>query len=183
MLRAALAALALLAFTGCAHAEEGGGDARAAEATARVIIAALAPAADGVRGQHWDALSTRVSRHMHWHLHGPDIELAPDAIVRRNGWIDGEGAQIDVSAHGPAERVSHLTFELHDLNTLTLLDALRAQGAEVSFQADWEESSDYVVSAPGRDSAMLTSTRICRPPESRAGPSCHIELTLAFDLP
>ncbi len=183
MLRAALTALALLAFTGCAHAQVSDRETRAAEATARVIIQALAPETYGDWAYRWDALSARLSRHMHWHLYGPDIEQPPDAVVRRNGWIDGEGSQIGVSANGVAERVSHLTFEVHALNTLTLLEALRAQGAQVSFQADWEESSDYVVSAPGRDSAMLTSTRICRPPESRAGPSCHTELTLAFELP
>lgn len=183
MLTRALIAVLALTLAGCAHAKAPDRTARMAEATARVVIAALPREGEGVRDQDWTALSIRVSRHLHWGLHGPDIELAPDAVVRRNGWIDADGAQIGVAALGVAERVTQLGFELHQLDTLALLEALRAQGAEVSFQADWEESSEYVVRAPGRESAILTSARVCRPPESRAGPYCHTELTLAFELP
>ena len=67
--------------------------------------------------------------------------------------------------------------------TLALLEALRLEGAEVSFQADYESYSEYVVSAPGRGPALLTAARVCRPPQGRAASHCHNELTLAFESP
>jgi hypothetical protein len=182
-MRSALLALALLT-TSCAHApaplqeEE-----RAEQIVARIMIDALAPESHGDRAHNWAAVSARVSRHMHWHLFGPDPrELEQGAVARRNGWISARGQSVGISAFGDRTNITHMTFELRDGQTLDYLAALRAAGAEVSFAADWEESSDYVLSAPGRESAELTSTRICRPPESRAGPSCHDELTLRLTL-
>lgn len=172
--------LAVAFIASCAHApaqeEEG-----APQVVARIIVEALAPESYGDWAYDWGAVSARVSRHMHWHLFGPDPrELEEGAVARRNGWISARGQSVGISAFGDPDSVTHMTFELRDGTTLDHLEALRAAGAEVSFAADWEESSDYVIGAPGRDSAELTSTRICRPPESRAGPSCRIELTLRF---
>lgn len=181
-MRSLLVALALTLSASCTHApvidqeEE-----RAADIVARIIIEALAPASYGDWAYDWGAVSARVSRHMHWHVFGPDPrELEEGAVARRNGWISARGQSVGISAFGDRESVTHMTFEVRDGTTLDYLEALRAVGTDVSFAADWEESSDYVVGVPGRDSAELTSTRICRPPESRAGPSCRIELTLRF---
>ena len=184
MWRAALAALALFASASCAHAQERRDDGVAAQAVARVMIEALAPASGGDRAYGWDALSIRVSRHMHWHLVAPDpLDRAPDGLTRRNGWITAQGSEVGVSAHGPDERVSQLKFEVSAFYTQTLLEALRAEGVDVAFQADWEESSEYLITPPGREGGMLTSARVCTPPESRATQRCHNELTLAFELP
>jgi hypothetical protein len=59
----------------------------------------------------------------------------------------------------------------------------RAQGVEVRFQSEDESSSEYLVAPPGREAGLLTSTRICTSPESRAAQSCRDELTLAFEPP
>jgi hypothetical protein len=121
---------------------------------------------------------------MHWRLAPPDAADRPvDAIIRRAGWIQSDGDQVFVSAEGVGERVRALTFETHSILTLSVLDALREEGANVSFQADWEESSEYVISADGAESALLTSARVCMHSEDRTGQTCSNVLTLAFELP
>lgn len=181
MMRCVLLALAL-ALSGCAHAPAAEPqEERAPQAVARIVIEALAPESYGEWAYHWSAVSARVSRHMHWHMFGPEPgELEEGAVARRNGWVTARGQSVGISAFGDRENVTHMTFELRDGTTLDYLEALRVAGAEVSFVADWEESSDYAISVPGRESAELTSARICRPPGSRAAPSCRIELTLRF---
>lgn len=181
-MRAVFLALAFVVLANCAHSPATASEEeRAQHIVARIIIEALAPETYGAWAYDWGAVSARVSRHMHWHLFGPDArELAEGAVARRNGWISARGQNVGISAFGDREKVTHMSFELRDGATADYLGALRAAGAEVSFAADWEEASDYVVHVPGRDSAELTSARICRPPESRAGPSCRIELTLRF---
>jgi hypothetical protein len=59
-------------------------------AVARVIIEALAPSSHGDWAYRWGALSTRVSRHMHWHLYGPEPRDAQQE-AQRNGWIEVDG--------------------------------------------------------------------------------------------
>ncbi len=181
-MRGLLVVLALVLSAACAHEPAAAQEEEPAkDVIARIIMEALAPASYGDWAYDWGALSARVSRHMHWHLFGPDPEeLQQGGVARRTGWISARGQSVGISAFGDQEQVTHMTFELRDGQTLEYLAALEAAGAEVTFVADWEESSDYVVSVPERDSAELTSTRICRPPESRAGPSCRIDLTLSF---
>ena len=180
MIRAVLLATAFAVLAGCSHASSVARDEPGAhDIVARIIIEALAPESYGDWAYTWGAVSARVSRHMQWHLFGPDPrELEEGAVARRNGWISARGQSVGISAFGDRENVTYMTFELRDGQALEYLEALRAAGAEVSFAADWEESSDYVVSIAGRDPAELTSARMCRPPQSRAGPSCRIELTL-----
>lgn len=175
----ALAIFLFLATPAAAQEEE-----RSEQIVARIMIEALAPESYGDWAYSWGALSARVSRHMHWHLFGPDPrELVEGAVSRRNGWISSRGQNVGISAHGDRENVTRMTFEIRDGQTLAVLDALRSAGAEVSFAADWEESSDYVVSAPGRAAADLTSARICTPEGSRAARRCHSVLTLTFAPP
>jgi hypothetical protein len=187
MLRAFITALALMFAPVCASAQindETRADAPIVRATAQVMIAALAPSDYGAWAYQWDAVSIRVSRLMHWHLFAPDDrDRPPDAISRRNGWISEEGRTIGVSAFGLDDRVIKLTFEVNAFHTLYLLEALRAEGVEVSFQGEDESSSEYVITPPGREEGMLTSTRICTSPQSRAAQRCHNEITLAFELP
>ncbi len=185
MRRAAAAAIALLMLPSCAHAQsEAEPDAPIVQATARVIAEALAPNDAGAWAYTWDAVSIRISRHMHWHVPRPDpIDRPPDALTQRNGWIGAGGGNVGVSAIGLDDRVIKLTFDVDDFHTLHLVQALQAQGVEVSFQSEDESSSEYLVTPPGREGGMLTSTRICTSSESRAAQRCHDELTLAFELP
>lgn len=150
----------------------------------RVMIEALAPSTQGDWAYRWDAVSIRVSRFMHWHLYGPEpTDRAPDGITRRNGWIDGAGWDVGVSAFGVDDRVTELSFEVHDAFALTLIEALRAEGVEVSFSSEDESTSQYVITPPGRDSGLLTTQRVCTSPHSAAAQRCHEVLTLAFEMP
>jgi hypothetical protein len=92
--------------------------------------------------------------------------------------------RVDVSAQGPEDRVAAFVVEHPELFfAITLIEALREQGAEVSFAADYETYSEYVVSMPGRESAYLTMATSCSPFEPRPPEGCTHTLTLAFELP
>jgi len=153
-------------------------------AVAELMVKALAPRSYGDWAYRWGAVSIRISRDMHWHLFEPDARDRPaDAVARRNGWITVRGQSVGISAFGGDQFVTHLTFELPAASTLTLVEALRMAGAEVSFQADYETYSEYVVTPAGRRPGLLTSTRICTSPQSAAAQRCHDEMTLTFGAP
>ncbi|MDZ4691208.1 hypothetical protein [Terricaulis sp.] len=147
-------------------------------ATAEVIFEALPPDVAGSAG--WDAISIRISRLVHWHVYGPDPRDRPlSALVRRHGWIEGVEQDVDLTVEGDDAGVRSLAFGYLFLG-LDLLTAVRERGAAVSFQADYETYSEYIVSAPGREPALLTLTRRCTPPGSRARYRCENGATLTF---
>jgi len=172
-----LAALCLV-LAACAHtpaASPPGAEAR----LARVMIEALAPDSLASGAYRWDALSIRISRHMHWQLANPDpAGRGADAPIRRNGWIANDGVQIGVSAHGGEAGVAALSFESVQLSPAALVAALEQEHAQLTPRPGQEDA--YVISAPGRRPASLSFARICRPEQSRAGPSCRSVFTLAF---
>jgi len=186
MLRSALTSLALMLLPACAHAEEEyvpRADLAIVQATAHILIQALPESRYSDWGYGWGPVSARVSRFMHWHIFEPDPrDRPPDAIVRRNGWIDGAGVNVGVSVFGNDDSVTMLSFEYHTFQTLDLLAALRAAGAEVSFQADYESYSEYIVTPQGRAPGLLTTRRVCTPEGSRAAPRCHNEAELTFAI-
>jgi hypothetical protein len=187
LMRALLVSLALVLAPAAAVAQinsETRAYAPIVQAVAGLMIEALAPSDYGDWAYDWGPVSARVSRHMHWHIFEPDPRDRPaDAVVRRNGWIDGEGANVGVSVFGTDERVTMLTFEVRAFHTLYLLEALRAQGVDVRFVGDDESSSDYMLVAPGRREGRLTSTTVCTSPQSAAAQRCHNALTLRFEQP
>lgn len=88
---------------------------------------------------------------------------------------------IGVSVFGNDSAVTSLSFEYYEFTNLDLLDALRDAGANVSFQADYESYSEYVITSPGRETGLLTLKIICTPESSRAGRRCHNEADLTFN--
>jgi hypothetical protein len=185
-MRAALIALAIALLPGCAHAQDGRVDRSETpivRAAANVIIHALPENRYRAWGYRWDATSIRVSRIVHWHIYEPDPRDRPaDAIVRRNGWIEAPGVQIGVSVFGRDAAVTALSLEYNEFTNLDLLDALADAGANVSFQADYESYSEYVITPPGREAGLLTMKRICTPEGSRAAQRCHNEAELTFEI-
>jgi hypothetical protein len=183
MRRAALAVFALLLVPN-AHAEERQSlrDEPIVRAAANVLIQTLAPRDYGDWRYDWAAVSARTARHVHWHIFASDArDRAPDAIARRNGWIEAEGAQIGVSVFGTDERATMLSLEYDEFHNFDLIEALRAEGAEVSFQADYESYSEYIVTPPARQTGLLTVHRRCTSPQSAAAQRCHNEAELTFD--
>ena len=184
-MRALLIAVAIALLPGCAHAQDGRidrSDTPDVRATANVVVQALAPNDLGDWRYRWDAVSIRVSRFVHWHIYAPDQRnRASDAIARRNGWLDLENANVDVSVFGTDDAVTVLSFE-YPFTNLDLLDALRDAGAEVSFQADYETYSQYVVTPPGRATGLLTTTRTCTPDGMRPAQRCQNGAELKFAL-
>lgn len=186
MLRAALFALAILAAPSCAHAQEGRFDRSEtpiAIATANVIIQALPESQYANWGYRWDAMTIRITRLVRWHIYAPDPRDRPaDAIVRRNGWLETPGASVGVSVFGNDETVTALSFDYNDFTNLDLLDALRDAGVQVSFQADYESYSEYIVTPPGREAGLLTLSRTCTSPRSAAAQRCSDGAELKFEL-
>jgi hypothetical protein len=185
MLRRELLAFAALALISCAHKPINDPTAPIVQATARVMIAALAEEQSPQRGYGWDALFARIADDAHWHAAAPDsADGPPDAIRQRDGWIEAGSVHMPIAAQGLDDRVTQMKFEhMNAFYALALLESLAAQGATVSFQADYESFSEYVVSAPGRESALLTIANSCPPLEENAGRDCGQMLTLAFELP
>lgn len=184
MLRAAFIALTVLLLTACAHAQEGRVD-RSEEpivqVTANIIAQALPESRYRAWGYSWDAMSSRVSPLVHWHIVRPDARDRPaDAVVRRNGWVEAPGLQIGISVFGTNAAVTMLLFEYNEFTNLDLLDALRDAGAAVSFQADYETYSEYIVTPPGREAGLLTLRWVCSPPQSAVAQRCHSEAELSF---
>lgn len=185
MLRAALTALvlALTPASATAQVEARNADHPDVRATANVIIQALPETQYRDWGLRWDAMSIRVSRFVHWHVYEPDRRDRPtDATVRRNGWIDGERWDVGLSIYGGDESVTMLVFEYDDFFALDLIEALRREGAIVSFQSDYESYSEYIVTPPGREAGLLTTRRNCSPEGARSAPRCQDSAELTFTL-
>ena len=185
-MRAAFIALAIALLPACAHAQEGRIDRSETpivRATANVIMQALPESQYRAWGYRWDAVSIRISRLVRWHIFAPDPrDRAPDAIVRRNGWLEAPGVQIGVSVFGGDENVTALSFEYDEFTNLDLLDALGDAGANVSFQSDYESYSEYIVTPPGREAGLLTLSRSCTSERSAAAQRCHNTAELKFEL-
>lgn len=184
-MRVAIIALALVLLPACAHAQSdpvGRRDSPGARATANVIMRALPETQYRDYGFRWDAMSIRVSRYVRWHIYAPDVrDRAPDAIVRRNGWIDGDDSNVEVSVFGDDNRVTMMTFKYERFNALDLLEELRREGAVVSAQADRESRAEYLITPPGREPGLLTTRRVCPPEGSAALRVCQDFADLSFN--
>ncbi|MEQ1820221.1 MAG: hypothetical protein ABL871_16585 [Terricaulis sp.] len=187
MPRAVLAALALAILPSCAYAQDGRIDRSETpivRATANAIIQSLSESQYRDYGYRWDATSIRISRLIHWHIFEPDPrDRATDAIVRRNGWLDEAGGQVSASVFGDDEKVTSLSFEYSTFTNLDVLDALRDAGADVNFQADYETYSEYIIAAPGREPALLTTRRTCAPDNMASMQRCENGAEVTFELP
>lgn len=187
MLRAALVVFALITSPACAHAQEGRVDRSETpivRATANAIIQSLPESQYRDYGYRWDATSIRISRLIHWHIFEPDArDRAPDAIVRRNGWLDETGAQVSVSVFGNDAKVTTLSFSYSAFTNLDVLDALRDAGVDVSFQADYETYSEYIITAPRREPALLAMRRTCTPDNMASMRRCENGADVTFELP
>lgn len=182
-MRRAAFALAVLLFAPVADAQERQSlrDEPIVRAAANVLIHTLAPSEQGDWRYDWGAVSPRVSQLVHWHMFEPDPRDRPaDAIVRRNGWIEVPGQQIGVSVFGGDLRVTMLSLEYSAFHNLDLLEALAAEGAQVSFQTDYESYSEYIITPPGREAGLITVRRLCTSPQSAASQRCHNEAELTF---
>jgi hypothetical protein len=182
MLRAVCIALAVALTLATAHAQPvGNADIPIARATANALIQTTAPSEYGDWRYRWDAVSIRVSRFVHWHIYEPDARDRPaDSIVRRLGWIDGNGRSVGVAAYGGDAGVTMMEFEVDGFNVLDLIAALRAEGAELSFQSDYETYSEYVVTPAGRAPALMTTRRTCPPETSARAQNCRTTVELTF---
>lgn len=186
MLRVALIALAFVFMPGCAHAQEGRIDRSetpAVRAIAHALIQSLPESRYRDWGYGWGPVSSRVSGLVHWHIFEPDPRDRPvDAIVRRNGWLDQEGASVGVSVFGNDETVTMLSFTYSNYTNLDVLDALRDVGADVSFQADYESYSEYIVTPPERAPGLLVLSRQCTSARSAAAQRCTNSAEMKFEL-
>lgn len=187
MRRAALIALSFALLPACAHAQDGRVDRSetpAVRAIANAIIQSIPESRYRDYGYGWGPMSIRVSRLVHWHIFEPDPRDRPaDAIVRRNGWLDEEGAGVGVSVFGNDEKVTMLTFTYTNYTNLDVLDALRDAGADVNFQSDYETYSEYIVTPPGREPALLTTRRTCTPDNAASARRCENGAEVTFEIP
>ncbi|GAM97176.1 hypothetical protein U91I_00801 [alpha proteobacterium U9-1i] len=151
--------------------------------TARLMIEALAPSSHGDWAYGWGPVSARTARHMHWHLFEPDPRDRPDDYVaRRNGWIDGPGQNVGVSAFGGERRVTELSFELSRPDHRgAVFDALRAEGAGLELLRESEDFVEYRLSIAERHPANLMAIEHCTSPRSAAAQRCWTIYTLRFD--
>lgn len=153
-------------------------------ATANAIIQSLPESQYRDYGYRWDATSIRISRFIHWHIYEPDPrDRAPDAIARRNGWLDIEGATVEVSVFGNDDKVTMITFGYSGFTNLDVLDALRDAGVGVSFQADYDTYSEYLITLPGREPALLALRNSCTPDNMASARRCETSAEIEFGEP
>lgn len=165
-----------LVFAPLAAAQEAAPDL----AAARLIVEALPQTGDADWVYRWDAVSIRVSRHMHWHLPDPDPRERPaDAVLRRNGWIDALGAHVGVTAYGDDAGVRELVFELRRAGDV--MARLAEEGVAVETLREGETESEFRITPPGRRAGHLTRERRCTHPGSRAARRCWMIYTLRFE--
>ncbi|MGQ0533711.1 MAG: hypothetical protein ACT4OF_13620 [Caulobacteraceae bacterium] len=175
--RTAIVACALL-LVGCAHERIHDPEHPAVTTTAQFIIQALAPTESG-DDYRWEAVTGRVSSSTQWGL--PQHASTPDDDVGREGRLSARGSDIGVIATGEEENVTTLRIDANAFHALALLEALRRAGAEVSLQADYETYSEYVITPPGRDTGLLTTSSTCSPLERRPARDCEYSVTLSFN--
>ena len=84
-MRALVLAFALMAASGCAHADRQ--DETAAHEVARVMLASMAPSDNAESGYAWDALKGRVSPPVNWHDDLAPAGDEPGSGVLLNGWL------------------------------------------------------------------------------------------------
>jgi hypothetical protein len=182
------ALLCLIALAPMAAAQEALHVERESQATARQVMArviadAMVPESQASYGRNWDAVSIRISRHMHWHLAPPDEAPAAAAGVRRNGWIAASGEQIGVSAYG-SDTVESLTFGLSPRFSFQepetddgVIAALMAAGVTVTPAEARPSFADigsaaWNLSADEREDALLIRSTLCTPEGSAAARRC-----------
>lgn len=183
MFRVALAAAALMLTANCAHAQARPENEVAARAVANVIFAAMPDEQNASWGFRWDAMSTRVSRFVHWHLHAPDApDRAPNDIVERSGWLEGDNYTFGVTARGIEAQLLEISIDYDHFAPRTLLDLLRTEGATLSSEGDDESSTYYWVTMPGRAGVRLAMTRRCTPESSAMARRCNDIATVQFDI-
>jgi hypothetical protein len=175
MLRAALTAASVLMLTSCAHERSNDPAHPVAASAAHFIVAAVAPVDDGDE-YRWEAFTARVGNLMEWR--GPP-GATPEGGVRREGRL--RGTEIGVVATGDATYVTALSIDTNTVNGLTMLEALRATGADVSFQGDFESYSEYVLTPAGRDIVLLTTNSTCIPFDPHPDEPCRNYVTLTLN--
>ena len=173
MLRAGVIFICAVMLASCAHQRINDPGHPAVAATAQFIIQALAPGES--ENYRWDAFVERVSGASQWRAPEPG---ARDGENRREGRLSTHAAIIAI---GEGEDVRTLSIETDSFHALALLEALRRAGAEVSFQADYESYSEYIVTPPGRDFGLLTTNSTCIPFDPQPGEVCRNYVTLTFN--
>jgi hypothetical protein len=185
------ALLCLVALAPIAAAQEAQHEAQqtseptARQAMAKVIAEAMVPMSRNNYGRDWDALSVRISRHLHWHLAPPDqaADITSATGIRRNGWIEDGTEQIGVNAYG-FQSVDSLTFALSPKVAAsepeeddTIIAALTAIGVAASPAPSPPNFSGIATAtwdldAEGRDRAHLIRSILCTPEGSAAARMC-----------
>jgi hypothetical protein len=134
-------------------------------------------------GFRWDAMSTRVSRLVHWHLHAPDArDRAANDIIERSGWMEGDNYLFGVTARGIEAQLLEISIDYDHFQPQTLLDLLRAEGAALSGEGDDESSTYYWMTMPGRAPVRLAMTRTCTPEGSAMARRCNDIASVQFDI-
>lgn len=141
------------------------------------MIAALPPSAEEEQGYAWDAVTARLAPHVAWSSIAQDV----DGNLRRTGHLSARGAGAQVVVIGNATRVTSLEIGTQAIHALALLNALRAAGANVDFESDYETYSEYIVTPPGRDFARLSTSATCSPFEQPPRADCRYSATLLFN--
>jgi hypothetical protein len=172
------------------HEAEQTAEPTARQQMARVVAEAMVPTSRNNYGRDWDALSVRISRHLHWHLAPPDqaADITSATGIRRNGWIEDGTEQIGVSAYG-FQTVDSLTFALSPRFASpeppitdsgeddTIIAALKAIGVAASPAPSQPTFSGIATAtwdldAEGRDRAHLIRSILCTPEGSAAARMC-----------
>lgn len=183
-LAALLCLIALAPLAGAQQAEPAAAP-TPRQGMARVMFEAMIPTTQVKYGRDWDAMSIRVSRHMHWHLAPPDQTADPTSSVgiRRNGWIEDGFAQIGVSAYG-RDSVDSLTFALSptmlssqpdaDDDVIAALTAIGVTATSTPSQPSFSAISTaaWELTAMDRMPARLLRSTLCTPEGSAARRMC-----------
>jgi hypothetical protein len=177
MLRAALTAAFAVLLTSCAHERSNDAEDPAVVAVAYFIIHAVAPVES--EDYSWEAFSARVAESLAWR--SPQSSAVLEAVVRREGRLTGRGGGQGVVIVGDRAHVRTLSIDADSFHAVALLEALRAAGAEVSFQGDYESFSEHVLTPAGRDVALLTTNSTCIPFDPQPGEVCRNYVTLTFN--
>lgn len=177
MLRAVLTAALAIVLTSCAHERARDPEHPAVVATAQFIIQAIA--LEGSEDYRWEAIDARISNAVRWSAF--ESGAAEGVEIRREGRLGSGGSERGVVALGDRATVGAFSIDTDAFHGLALLDALRAAGAEVSFQGDYESYSEYVVTPVGGDTALLTTNSTCILFETHPPGACRNYVTLTFN--
>jgi hypothetical protein len=167
-------AFALL-LTSCATQRSADSTHPVAVAAGRFVIEAV-PATGSDDDYRWEAFDARVANAIHW---SSAVSSTHDGGIAKEGRLNEAGLR--VVATGSLTYVTELSIDTDAVHAVAVLDALRQAGADVSFQADYESYSEYIVTPRGRDVALLTTHTTCIPFEPQPGVVCRNYLTLKFN--